>query len=175
MDSLHVVFDTFYIHAVLYTVFVFLVGVFSMHLRLWKGVVIIFMLIMFIFPAAYADENHLTLGLYTRHYENYSDELNEDNRLTQLTHVTDDGYMVVGSTFINSHGVRTYAVGGGVASDNMGFAIIAVHGYEDYLRQHYKGIMFAPTSYYLHNIQGNHSIKINLVPTVYNVGYNYRF
>lgn len=122
-----------------------------------------------------ASENHVTIGLYTKHYENYSDELNEDNRLTQFTHIDKDGLMVVGSTFINSHGVRTYAVGAGLAHDNMGFAIIAIHGYEGYLRQHFEDVMFAPTSYYLHNVHGNHSIKINIVPTVYNVGYNYKF
>lgn len=124
---------------------------------------------------AESSEDHLTIGLYTKHYENYSDDLNEDNRLTQYTHIADNGYMLTGSTFVNSHGVRTYSIGAGLAHHNMGFAIIAIHGYSGYLRQHYESIIFAPTSYYLHNIQGNHSIKINLVPTVYNVGYNYKF
>ena len=124
--------------------------------------------------AADEGEFRLNIGFYTEHYFNYSDDLNENNNLFQLTYAK-NGFLVTGSTFDNSHDVESYLLGAGYefkAAKRLRFGsyLAAIKGYEGHIKTHYEGIIFGPVLFV--NYYG---VNINVLPTVYNIGYEFTF
>lgn len=119
-------------------------------------------------------EFRLNFGLYTKHYMNYSDDLNENNNLIQLTYAK-NGNLITAAKFDNSHNVESYLLGAGYefkASEDFTYGgyIAAIKGYEGYIRTHYKGIIFGPVAFAAYR-----GLKVNVLPTVYSLGYEFKF
>ena len=124
--------------------------------------------------AAKEGEFRLNIGFYTEHYFNYSDDLNENNNLLQLTYAK-GGKLITVAKFDNSHDVESYLLGVGYefkASENFtyGAYLAGIKGYEGHIKTHYEGIIFGPVLFaeYL-------GIKANVLPTVYSLGYEFTF
>ena len=121
--------------------------------------------------AAMADEHRVNVGIFTEHYESDSAEYNEDNEFVQYMYKADSDYVFTGGTFLNSHFERSHVAGAGQEwDDTIGVYLAGVHGYEDYLDTHWKGIIFVPILYirtwrFTHTVMG----------TAYNISYTIEF
>ena len=119
-------------------------------------------------------ELRLNIGFYTEHFYNYSDGLNEDNNLIQLTYAK-DGKLLSVATFDNSHNVESYMVGAGYEFKGAkrftyGAYLAAIKGYEGHIKTHYEGIIFGPVLFAKY-----YGVTVNVLPTVYSLGYEFTF
>lgn len=117
------------------------------------------------------------VGLWTEHYIHDDPDYNESNDIIQLSAYTEDNWFVTAATFSNSHYDQSHLVGVGreyqadfLEDFSWGIMVAAVHGYEGEIKTHYKGLLFAPISYYKYKV-----IKALVVGPVVNIGVEFEF
>tara|TARA_R110000751_G_C13705797_1_gene473880 strand:- start:73 stop:519 length:447 start_codon:yes stop_codon:yes gene_type:complete len=118
-------------------------------------------------------EYRLNIGLFTEHYLGRSGELNEKNKLIQIS-AAKDGNVLSAASFVNSYFTQSYLVGAGretrlTENLRIGGYVVAVKGYDGHIKTHYEGILLTPVvkfDYY--------GFTLNVMPAVYSVGYEFK-
>lgn len=122
--------------------------------------------------STYAGEHEVSVGLFTEHLMNDKSTYNEtDNQFIMYQYKNQDGYTIGGGTFKNSHFARSHVAGVGREwLDSVGVYFAAVHGYEGYMKTHYKGLIFVPIFY-----AKTWNLKHTMFGHVYNLSYSFKF
>lgn len=119
-------------------------------------------------------EQSVTVGLFTEHYHNDSDDYNENNKLVKYTYYFGSVTYTL-ATFENSHYIRSHMIGIGKrwklsedseASITMG----AIEGYQAILKTHVGDVIFIP----IFSVKTGFIRTIILGPVV-NIGVEYAF
>jgi len=116
-------------------------------------------------------------GLYTQHYSG-SENYNEDNRVIQYQY-NDSGRFYGAATFKNSYSVRSYQAGAGRywkdGQSELGAGVSVVYGYKGHLKTVGLGLIIVPGVYYEYKLGYAIGVKMIVMPSVYNIGFNYAF
>jgi len=116
-------------------------------------------------------------GLYTQHYSG-GEDYNEDNRVIQYQY-NDSGRFYGAATFKNSYSVRSYQAGAGRywqdGQSELGAGVSVVYGYEGHLKTVGLGLIIVPGVYYEYRLGSTIGVKMIVMPSVYNIGFNYAF
>lgn len=130
-----------------------------------------------------ADSYSVSVGVWTDHLGEPKGDLNEDNELILFTGYSDwnkcdcaksrDLWTV--GRFVNSHYAETQVIGAGreyhlTGEAYGGVMITAIYGYEGYLDTHWKGVIFAPVSYFRYEM-----VRVTSLAHVINVSLEFEF
>lgn len=136
--------------------------------------ILICIIAILMITSAEAAEYRFNIGFFTEHYIGRGDDLNEKNKLIQVS-IASDGNVLTGASFDNSYATPSYLIGLGREASltkelRVGAYVAAVKGYEGHITTHYRGILFAPVVKL-----DAYGFTANVMPAVYVLGYEFSF